>query len=403
MKKIIAVLIFIFSAITSMAQTPTVIQNLYKFSPLGEIIVRNLGMEDKNANGVIDKGANEGYEGFIKKYGTGDTLEKKEKSIDSGFYANYVIYGAGNARLEENEIVIYYYLNIRFKYPEETAIIDKEIKTYVYANNLPLVWLDDEKGTVIEAVTKVLGGGWNEKQVTEDEAVNMLNRALNGINIIGRTGDPANYGGYYTLQELIKNKKGYCTEVAQFGFWFFSELRINSIITWTVLTSSILHDVIKLNSGRMVDYFGSSYRYNISKDKWYTVNPLQTIGTYYLARGHMLIDKTMLEQSVLYDKYRIDNIVGLMNFYFYSAKSDNKNVIGLGNFFINNNDIDKLLKVKILNSSFIKEQLKDILTMLMRSCYYEKNKTIYDKAVALLKKHYDKDNDIYQYLKIYRL
>jgi len=67
-------------------------------------------MEDKNANGVIDKGANEGYEGFIEKYGTGDTLEKKEKSIDCGFYANYVIYGADNFRLEENEIANYYYL-----------------------------------------------------------------------------------------------------------------------------------------------------------------------------------------------------------------------------------------------------------------------------------------------------
>jgi hypothetical protein len=49
---------------------------------------------------------------------------QKEKSIDCGFHADYVIYGADNARLEENEIVNFYYLNIRFKHTEETASIE---------------------------------------------------------------------------------------------------------------------------------------------------------------------------------------------------------------------------------------------------------------------------------------
>ena len=55
-----------------------VISQLYQFSPLGEIITRNLGLWDKNGNGVIDSGVGEGYEEFIEKYGIGTSLEELE-------------------------------------------------------------------------------------------------------------------------------------------------------------------------------------------------------------------------------------------------------------------------------------------------------------------------------------
>ena len=404
MKKIIVFLIFIFTSFNLSAQAYSTSHYLYKFSPLAEIIVRNLGLEDKNANGVIDKGANEGYEGFIEKYGTGDTLEKKEKSIDSGFYANYVIYGAGNSRLEENEIVNYYYLNIRFKYPEETAIIDKEIKTYVYANNLPLVWLDDEKGTVMKAVTKVLGEGWNEKQVTEDEAVNLLYKALQEINIRGRQGLPSKNNGYYTLPEFTNKKYGYCLELAQFGFWFFSELKINSIFAWMDLTKSLRHEVIKLGSGKIVDYFNTSKNYNVPKDNWYVHNPMQVLSVFCSINErqsdrNVLNAETMLEQNVINDKYNIDNIVLLLHY--HRRANNNETVIEIGEFFLQNSDIDKILNKKHYASSLVKEQIKVFLIYLLGSYHWINNRTGNDMIVSLLKKYYPNDNDVKDWIKAY--
>ena len=110
MKKTLLITIFlIIPALFISAQTLSVSRIIYQFSPLSEIIVRSLGMEDKNNNGVIDKGAGEGYEAFIEKYGIGSTYEEKEKSVDRGFRSNVVIIRAGNGRLEENEIVNHYY------------------------------------------------------------------------------------------------------------------------------------------------------------------------------------------------------------------------------------------------------------------------------------------------------
>jgi hypothetical protein len=50
------------------------------------------------------------------------------------------------------------------------------------------VWLDDEQGTVMNAVNKLLGEGWNEEEVTENEAVRLYNRAASGLRIVGRGG-----------------------------------------------------------------------------------------------------------------------------------------------------------------------------------------------------------------------
>jgi len=81
-------------------------------------ILRPLGLADLNGNGTIDQGAGEGYEEFTARYG--DT--------DLGFTINTTLTGAGNGRLEENEIVNCYYLRIRFKYPEETAAVEAALE-----------------------------------------------------------------------------------------------------------------------------------------------------------------------------------------------------------------------------------------------------------------------------------
>ncbi|GBR74515.1 hypothetical protein NO1_1676, partial [Candidatus Termititenax aidoneus] len=98
-----------------------------QFSPIAQAaFLKNLGLEDKNGNGVIDKNAGEGYEKFSAKYG----------DADIGFAANGVTYGAANGQLEEPEIINHYYLNIRFKEPVETESIESEADAYIYANNI---------------------------------------------------------------------------------------------------------------------------------------------------------------------------------------------------------------------------------------------------------------------------
>jgi hypothetical protein len=84
MRKYTALLgVFVFSVFQGYAQTPNVSRLLYTFSPLGLIIANNFGLEDKNGNGVIDRGAGEGYEEFEAKHG----------NADAGFLANGVILG----------------------------------------------------------------------------------------------------------------------------------------------------------------------------------------------------------------------------------------------------------------------------------------------------------------------
>jgi hypothetical protein len=395
MRKYTALFVFfILSVFQAYAQTQNVSQLLYRFSPLGLIIANNFGLEDKNGNGVIDRGAGEGYEGFITKYGNADV----------GFHANGVIFGANNGRLEENEVVNHYYINIRFKqeFERETSAIESEVKAYIYANNIPLVWLDDEQGTVMNAVNKILGAGWNEQKVSEDKAVEMLNRTLRGLGIEGRTGMPGKDDSYYTLSEFVKEKSGYCTEVAQFGFWFFSELKINSSPVWTTLTYYDLHEVIQLSTGRIVDFFGSSIWYDILKDNWYTLNPFQSIGEHYQIKGEKFDNQAMLEQAVLYNKYSIESIGSLMEFYFNNNRNY-KSTIDLGNFFLQNNDLKKILNAKEIRTEYFQNPIKMTLIILLVSYYQTRDKSGNGRIVSLLNEHYPNDIEAEEWINDYKL
>jgi len=373
-------------------------QQLRSFSPMAQIYLNHLGLADRNNNGVIERNANEGYEQFVSKYG----------NADIGFHANGVTYGANNGRLEEPEIINHYYINIRFKpeFETETAAIEDEIKTFIYANNLPLVWLDDEQGTVMSAVNRVLGEGWQNQPMTLTQAENkyreVLNKLNNGRPITGRTGTPSGNNGYYTLPEMVNRRGGYCFEVAQFGFWFFSQLRINSVSAQAELTSSTLHETVKLNSGRIIDYFGSSNRYNIRANDWVIMNPLQSIGTYYRVNGNTLSNQTMLEQAVLYDKYSIGNITRLINYYFNNS-ANHEGVIAAGEFFLTHNNVDEILSVRRLMLSIVKDQVKGILIMLLASYSLTNNKAGYDNISTLLHEHYANDSIVKNWLNWYRL
>jgi len=184
MKNIAAILTTLLTLAFSLAaqeNTPVPIsRQIYSFSPLAQVYLNNLGLADRNGNGVIDRGAAEGYEEFTAKYGNADT----------GFHANFVLCGEADGKLEEPEIINYYYLTIRFKpdFDEETAAIESEVSAYIYANDMPLVWLDDEQGTVMNAVNTALGEGWDRQEVTENEAVALFNRAMRGMRIVGAHG-----------------------------------------------------------------------------------------------------------------------------------------------------------------------------------------------------------------------
>jgi hypothetical protein len=371
----------------------TISRQLNSFSPLGEIYVRDLGMTDKNHNGVIDKAADEGYEEFTARYG----------DADIGFAANGVTYGAANGRLEEPEIVNHYYLNIRFKEPVETKTIESEVSAYIYTNNIPLVWLDDGQGTVMNAVNKALGEGWNEREVTEDEAARMFHRAMEGMRIRGRTGDPAKTG-YYTLPEFANRKAGYCFEVAQFGFWFFSELKINSTAARAALTASIQHEIVKLGSGKIVDYFGSSIRYKTPLNRWQLVTPLGDIAEYYDVLGCFTGQSIYYENALAYNKYDIDNIGSLMA-YFFNKATDCVKIINLGEFFLEQIDmnIQKLLGTNLADSALRKQQIKLILIMLLVSYTQTADIDKLNHIKDILLKNYPNDKEVSQYLKDFSL
>jgi hypothetical protein len=397
MKKIAAILTTLLTLpfpLSAQENTPVPIsRQIYSFSPMAHVYLNNLGLIDTNNNGVIERGAGEGYEEFIAKYGNADT----------GFYANYVLCGEANGKLEEPEIINYYYLTIRFKpeFEEETAAIESEVSAYIYANDIPLVWLDDEQGTVMNAVNRVLGEGWDRQEVTENEAITLFNRALSRMNIRGLTGNPFNSGGYYTLPEFVTRKAGYCVEAAQFGFWFFSQLKLNSVFVTADLTSSISHTVVKMSSGEIVDYFGSSRRYNVPAARWHIRNPLQALGYYYEGKGNTSNGLTMREQAVLYDKYRVYNISHLMSLYI-SANFYSYSIIELGEYFLANYDIDKILKARHFNSSLIKANIKSILIYLLAGYTRTGNRAGVENMIALLGNYYRGDNEVRRIVEQYR-
>jgi hypothetical protein len=399
MKSIAAFLTALLTLAFSLAaqeNTPVPIsRQIYSFSPLAQVYLNNLGLADRNGNGVIDRGAAEGYEEFTAKYGNADT----------GFHANYILCGEADGKLEEPEIINYYYLTIRFKpdFEEETAAIESEVSAYIYANDMPPAWLDDEQGTVMNAVNTALGEGWDRQKVTENEAIALFNRAMRGMRIVGRTGDPDKNGGYYTLPEFVTRKAGYCVEAAQFGFWFFSQLKLNSVMVKADLTSSTAHAVTKLSSGRIVDYFGSSRRYDVTADRWHITNPLQGLGLYYyLKENDRNRQQTICEQAVLYDKYTLDNIGMLMSFYNSSRANYNTNIVELGEYFLANNDIDKILKARHLHSSLIREQVQVILMLLLKNYSITGNRAGFENVTALLGNYYRGDNYVRDYVEYYR-
>jgi hypothetical protein len=359
-------------------------QQLHSFSPLGAVYVRNLGLEDKNSNGVIDKGAGEGYEEFTARYG----------AADIGFAANGVTFGTNDGQLQEPEIINHYYINIRFKEPEVTETIENEVSAYIYANKLPLVWLDDEQGTVMNAVTRILGEGWNEQDVTEDEAIKMFYRVMDKMKTRGRSGKSINTG-YYTLPELVTRKAGYCFELAQFQFWFFSQIKIPSTVVRARLGSAGTHEVIQYltdNNKTRIDYFGSSKSYNLSDDDWTVINPVQLYSMYYTAlaaseekarRGYLM----HREQAAIYDRNNVTRIAAMMDAITNNNRND-KEIIRLGCFILERINIDYLMNSENSVPREVVDNLQEVLLMLIESYSAVKDELGFQNVENILRQYY---------------
>ena len=395
-------LLFVLAALAApdtSAQT-AVSSRLYQFSPIAEIITRNLGLQDKNGNGVIDKNAGEGYEKFIETYGTGNTFAEKEQGIDCGFFANSVIYGDGNGKLEENEIVNHYYVNIRFKpeFTQETRAIEDAIKSYVYTNNIPLIWQDDRYGTVMSAVNKILGAGWQFRQVSADAAIEMFDRVAKSLEIRELRGDP-NVTGYFLMPELIIKKTVYCFDVTQFAFWFFSQLRLNSIANDAVLYPGLAHEIIKLTGiDQTFDYFGQNKRYQTDTAQWYIRNPLQSLSEYYVTQEG-LYNK---EQAAIYNKYQISTIAILMNAYVNQTNPDYQEIISLGEFILANIDVKEIMSSKYPSANRARDNLKFTLDKLLISYSAVKNRDGFNNIVNLLNTYFKRDSRTKSLIEQYR-
>jgi hypothetical protein len=370
-------------------------QQLHSFSPMAQIYLKQLGLSDRNNNGVIDRGAGEGYEAFTAQYGNADV----------GFYANGITQSANNGKLEEPEIINHYYISIRFKpdFQKETTAIEDDVKAYIYANNIPLVWLDDQQGTVMKEVNRVLGEGWQDKQVSESEAEKMFQQAANSMNIKGLFGIPSKTTGYYTLSEFVNRKSGYCFEVAQFGFWFFSQLQIRSLVVDTALTPSLLHAVIKLNnSNTIIDYFKTSNKYRVPVNQWTNFNPIQSIGDYYYILSRTKNSQLFAEQSVIYNKYDIALTAYLINMYSNNPRPNHTEIIEMGEFILKNVDIPRVMTSDVKDINSIKNTFERILSVLIESYSATRNRTGFNNVERLLDQYYSHDPKVKPFLDYYR-
>jgi len=404
MKKVVIIILLSILIPSLFAQTSvsggstSISQKLNSFSPLALIILKHLGLEDKNRNGVIDKGANEGYENFTAKYG----------DADKGFYANGITNGTNNGQLEEHEITNHYYTVIRFKqdFSRETTAIENEVKTYIYANNLPLVWLDDKQETVMKTVNRILGEGWQNKKPSETEAEKIFIQVMDKLSIRQLPGNPlASRYSYKQLPDFINSREGCCFEVAQFGFWFFSQLKIKSINVETALEPELVHGVIKLpDTNKIIDYNDTSRAYNISVNQWAIRNPLQCISDYYFlqAKNAKINIATNYEQASIYNKYDISTIGFLMELYSDSKNQSHAEITALGEFLLQNTDFRLIMNSKALNIAEIKNNLKVILSMLIKSYNSMRNRQGYENAAYLLNRYFQNDPNVQQFIDYYK-
>jgi hypothetical protein len=376
-----------------------VTRTIASFSALvDQVFLKNLGLNDKNNNGVIDRGAGEGYEEFIARYG----------DADHGFVSNGIILGAYNGKLEENEILNHYYIHIRFKNEAETTLIEQALEAQARSLNLPLIWLDDEHQTVLNTVKSILnrrGISWPREQVSTERAMWLFSQVMEGLQIRGMTGLPSDTG-YFLMPELISRRAGYCFEVAQFGFWFFSQLRINTLTVEAMLSPTVQHEVIKLTDDNIIiDHFKSSLGLGLTVEDWSIANPLQSISDYCSAEAEVRRNRrnqaALLEQAVLYNKYDISDAGFLMESLVRANNPNYRKILARGEYILQNIDIGKIMAAEHLKADQYRNNLEITLSILLECYHFTKNRGAFDETARLLMQYYRSDPKVKPYIAYY--
>ena len=335
------------------------------FSPLAEdVFLQNLNMEDRNNNGVIDRGEDEGYEEFIAKYG----------NADRGYWVNGVIQGGGNGKLEEAEIINHYYLHIRYKFSDETEKIEEALNRAMREGDLPRIWMDDANGTVqrtVEAILRQNRSSWPALPVQEAEAERIFLSLLQGLRIRGLPGSTT-AGGYVELPDFINRRAGYSAEVAHFAFWLFSRMQINTIPVKIMTSREARHEGIRfVESARVIDYFGSSDTVNLSDTQWQIQNPLQILGDYYFSQAQQRRNRrnaaTFYEQALRYNKYSIVYAAALMEERMNNPGPSYPELIAMGEFILQSSDLRGIVLSKDPEAENVLASLGSILSILNQS------------------------------------
>lgn len=377
----------------------TITKSLTSFSPLAPVFLNSLGLEDRNGNGTIDKAGEEGYEQFVAKYG----------DADMGYETHFGLsQGLADGRLDEKEIVDFYYLNIRYVFPQETALIETELAEAIRHSGIYSAWLDD--GTIKAALEQVSPGlFWPERELPN--ALAKLYLAVAKSSPYWRT-DDLQEAGYATLPEAVRTKKYTCYEATLLAFWFTSELRVRSIPAFVSLGGTTLHQFLYVpETAQSMDLTGVLAARRVDTSEMRYENPVQMIGQYYSVLSGLRENSgtaqeiEYLEKALQYQKNNDDIALTLMYCYLYpkdKASRDFTKAAALGEFILKHVDFEQLTTGKVVVPEYLKKSAAELLCYLIHCYSALQDKARYLEVVGLANKYFSKDTEVQRYLGVFK-
>jgi hypothetical protein len=174
-----------------------------------------------------------------------------------------------------------------------------------------------------------------------------------------------------------------------------------------------LHDVIELTeTNRRIDYFAISSRYRVASSSWNIFNPIRSIGSYYavLANKEGVSENAipLWEQAVIHDRYDIAKIVLLMGSYDRTPNRNPKEIITLGEFFLdslepNNFDaaVRRLLQTTQLNRATILHNLEALLCHLLKYYAQANNRPKFENLRVVMENHFPNSRQVRDHIRYY--
>jgi len=155
---------------------------------------------------------------------------------------------------------------------------------------------------------------------------------------------------------------------------------------------------------RVVDYFGISNRYlNVI---WNEDNPFASISKYYSE----LADKTQttnksdyveyLEQSVIYDKYNLNQITLLVSS--YDDERRYQEIVKIGDFIFKQIDLEAVLSSTVQDADKTIRNTKSLVMFITKGCYLTDDRLGFKQAEKFLKENFGQDTRVVQWLNYYQ-